>query len=67
MIAFHSLKGDESNIEYLFANTSSETWSELRERFSFFKFNSICEKDRTWNKFVSTFSKLEESSNSDVS
>jgi 5'-3' exonuclease len=59
MISFHDLSAEEDNIQYSLANTNEDTWIQLREKFNLFKFKSISEKDRTWNKFVSTFSNLE--------
>lgn len=59
MIAFHDLRSEEDNIQYSFASANEDTWIQLREKFNLFKFKSISEKDRTWNKFVSTFNSLE--------
>ena len=59
MIKFHDLNEDANEIAYHKANTNESTWSMLKENFTNMGFNSIVNKDKTWNKYVNTFNILE--------
>ena len=42
-----------SNIQYY--PIPELNWSKLKEEFTNMEFNSIVSKDKTWNKFITTF------------
>lgn len=54
LIKFHDLSEEEiSNIQYY--PIPELNWSKLKEEFTNMEFNSIVSKDKTWNKFITTF------------
>jgi DNA polymerase I len=57
MIKFHDLTLDKNNIQYTLPNNI--VWKELKEVFVNYSFNSIIGKEKTWTKYINTFSKLE--------
>jgi len=57
MIKFHDLTLDENNIQYSLPEVIS--WESLKEIFVKYSFNSIIGKEKSWLKYVNTFSKLE--------
>ena len=59
MIRFHALGDDKNNITYQQVTTDESSWSLLKQKFESMDFNSMTSKDKTWNKFVNTFNKLE--------
>lgn len=63
MIKFHDLGDDALDVSYTRAHSSDNSWSSLRELFRKFEFASMTEKDKTWNKYVSTFNKLQTKEN----
>ena len=57
MIKFHDLEKEKNNIEIFFQ--SSYNWIELKNKFSEMSFNSIVQKEKTWEKYINTFKTLE--------
>ena len=57
MIKFHDLGEDSKNIKS--TKTTQTNWQELKDLFSKMEFNSIIGKEKTWAKYINTFSKLE--------
>jgi DNA polymerase I len=57
MIKLHDLTLDENDIQYSLPETVS--WEELKEIFINYSFNSIIGKEKSWLKYINTFSKLE--------
>ena len=54
LIKFHDLSEEEIlNIQYF--PIPKLNWSKLKEEFTNMEFNSIVSKDKTWNKFITTF------------
>lgn len=59
LIRFHDMSEFEDDIEFTCADIDSNNWSKLKENFISMEFNSMTSKDKTWNKYVNTFQKLE--------
>ena len=59
MIKFHDMSEDASDISYHRPILGESNWTQLKEKFNSMDFNSIVSKDKTWNKYVNTFNKLE--------
>lgn len=57
MIKFHDLTFDEKDIQYSLPEVIS--WDLLKEIFVKYSFNSIIGKEKSWLKYMNTFSKLE--------
>ena len=57
MIKFHDIGEDYRNIEKSIPEKIN--WNQLKDLFSQMEFNSIIGKEKTWNKYVNTFNKLE--------
>lgn len=57
MIKLHDLKEDAENINY-FSKAENEQWDAVKSIFHKYEFNSMVSKDKTWNKYTSTFTKL---------
>ena len=54
LIKFHDLNEEEiNNIQYY--PIPQTNWDKLKEEFTNMEFNSIVSKDKTWNKFITTF------------
>lgn len=58
MIRFHDIAEDANNIQFT-VNQTDIKWEEMREIFENYLFSSLVSKDKTWNKYVNTFSSLE--------
>jgi len=58
MIAFHSLEEDKETIDFVSLDKTYE-WDLLKKEFMDMEFNSIIGKEKTWEKYIKTFSKLE--------
>ena len=57
MIKLHDLKEDAENIMY-FKKAKEQQWDVVKSVFRKYEFNSMISKDKTWNKYTSTFTKL---------
>lgn len=57
MIKFHDIGEDYIGIQKSIAK--SYNWDQLKDLFSKMKFNSIIGKEKTWEKYINTFNKLE--------
>jgi 5'-3' exonuclease len=57
MIKLHDLSEDEDNIKY-FDMIKKPDWVSLKEVFNAYEFSSITAKNKTWEKYTNTFSKL---------
>lgn len=57
MIKFHDLREEEENFE--FSVPQSFDWDLLKKEFSQFQFNSIIGNEKSWNKYINTFTQLE--------
>ena len=58
MIEFHDLTQDADDIKTFKPDTFN--WDRLRHIFNEYDFKSLVLKDKTWNKYTSTFNKLQE-------
>ena len=57
MVAFHELGDDSKGINYSVSNTFN--WQNLKNDFINMSFSSIISKEKTWEKYINTFQKLE--------
>jgi len=57
MIKFHDLTKEENNFEI--NEVTNINWEDLKIKFSEMEFNSIIAKEKSWEKYIKTFSKLE--------
>ena len=58
MIEFHDLQEDENNIRFVSLDKTYD-WNLLKKEFMEMEFNSIIGKEKTWDKYIKTFDKLE--------
>ena len=56
LIKFHELNDDVKDI--VFKRNSFQNWDLLKKEFINFKFNSIINKEKTWEKYINTFNQL---------
>ena len=59
MIKFHELNDNDIESIKIESLNSSPDWSELKDVFISYDFNSMTNKEKTWNNFVNTFNNLE--------
>ena len=63
MIKFHDLDLKEKDEIQYFKLKSKPNWEDLKNTFKAYEFNSIVDKDKTWNKYINTFKNLERYNN----
>ena len=59
MIKFHELSSNEISTLQLHSLNDKPDWNNLKQIFVDYEFNSMTNKDKTWNNFVNTFNNLE--------
>ena len=59
MIKFHELSSNEISTLQLHRLNDKPDWNNLKQIFIDYEFNSMTNKDKTWNNFVNTFNNLE--------
>ena len=59
MIKFHELSSNEISALQLHRLNNKPDWNNLKQIFVDYEFNSMTNKDKTWNNFVNTFNNLE--------
>lgn len=58
MIKFHDVTPDVDTIQFTL-NQNKLEWNLLKETFQNYDFNSLVAKEKTWDKYINTFSNLE--------